>query len=407
MQLGSQFVAGFVAAFISLDACAVDTVGGMKWTMSDGCYVAADPDYQSKLHVLGKAALGSSDVKKGCATFPYLGTPYDVDGRLRILIDAHAGIDLRAKAGDPVYAIDAGKIVHADLCLTSTPQSSQPNCASKDGLDHSTLVIENDAKTHRVYYLHLSKFSPAVAIGRPVSIGDVLGNAGAIGTTSAHLHLEVWRSEAPLYCSRVRALSGSACTGKPARMLFDGSKSTQYCELSEVADHTVDPVEALETFTRIGRWIETRLSTDSILTLRNFGPVRVGMTIAEVKEAIGGPLFGEPAATGCDYARPRYGPGGVQFMIIDGRVARVDIDSCQLATKSGARIGDTESRIRSLYPGIEITAHQYTEKGHYLTLVPSDGPDRSYRLVFETDGSRVLTFRAGKLPEVGWVEHCF
>ena len=383
------------------------TVGGMKWKVSEGCYIAADPEYQSKLDALGKTALGNSDVKKGCVTFPYLGTPYDVDGRLRILIDAHAGIDLRAKTGDPVYAIDDGKIVYADLCQTGTPQSSQPNCVSKDGLEHSTLVIENYAKTHRVFYLHLSRFNLAVAIGRRVSKGDVLGNAGAIGTTSAHLHLEVWRSEVPLYCSRVRALSGSACTGKPTRVLFDKSKTTQYCERDDVERHTVNPAEALETFTRIGRWVETRLSTDSDLTLRGFGPVRVGMTVAEVKEAIGGPLFDEPLRTGCDYARPRYGPGGVEFMIIDGRVARIDINSCQLATRSGARIGDAESRIRSLYPGIEVTSHQYTEEGHYLTLVPSASADKSYRVVFETDVSRVTTFRAGKLPEVGYVEHCF
>ena len=32
--------------------------------------------------------------------------------------------------------------------------------------------------------------------------------------------------------------------------------------------------------------------------------------------------------------------------------------------------------------------------------------DRNYRIVFETDGKRVLRFRAGKLPEVEYIEGC-
>ena len=42
----------------------------------------------------------------------------------------------------------------------------------------------------------------------------------------------------------------------------------------------------------------------------------------------------------------------------------------------------------------------------YLTYVPKDKSDRNYRVVFETDGKRVLGFRAGKLPEVEFVEGC-
>ncbi|WP_255327297.1 hypothetical protein [Synechocystis sp. PCC 7509] len=39
-----------------------------------------------------------------------------------------------------------------------------------------------------------------------------------------------------------------------------------------------------------------------------------------------------------------------------------------------------------------------------MTFIPKDKSDRFYRLVFETDGKRVLSFRAGKLPEVEYVE---
>lgn len=79
----------------------------------------------------------------------------------------------------------------------------------------------------------------------------------------------------------------------------------------------------------------------------------------------------------------------------------------RVTSLSGAKIGDTEARIKSLYPGqIEVTPHKYLSNGHYLTFVPKNSQDQANRLIFETDGSRVTAFRSGKLPEVSWVEGC-
>jgi uncharacterized UBP type Zn finger protein len=76
-------------------------------------------------------------------------------------------------------------------------------------------------------------------------------------------------------------------------------------------------------------------------------------------------------------------------------------------TVSGAKIGDSENRIKSLYPGqIRVTPHEYVQAGHYLTFVPKDASDQQYRVVFKTDGRRVTRFQAGRLPEVGYVEGC-
>lgn len=94
-------------------------------------------------------------------------------------------------------------------------------------------------------------------------------------------------------------------------------------------------------------------------------------------------------------------------MVTKGRIARVDVSGdSQITTKSGARVGDAEARIKALYPGqIQVTPHKYTD-GHYLTFVPKDRKDSRYRVVFETDGKRVTEFRAGQLPEVEYVEGC-
>ena len=77
-------------------------------------------------------------------------------------------------------------------------------------------------------------------------------------------------------------------------------------------------------------------------------------------------------------------------MVIGGQIARVDIyGNSRITTVRGAKIGDSEDRIKSLYPGqIRVTPHEYVRGGHYLTFVPRDASDRQYRLVFETDGRR-------------------
>jgi len=148
------------------------------------------------------------------------------------------------------------------------------------------------------------------------------------------------------------------------------------------------------------------------LTVNEFGigALRAGMTIDEGARMVGGSFAAPPGgAKTCGYAIWREAPPGVMVMLDDGLVARVDVTrDSRVATSRGARIGDTEARIKELYKGrVTVTAHEYTD-GHYLTVTPppGTGEDRNYRLVFETDGSRVLRYRGGKLPQVGWVESC-
>jgi hypothetical protein len=86
-------------------------------------------------------------------------------------------------------------------------------------------------------------------------------------------------------------------------------------------------------------------------------------------------------------------------------VVRVEVGSGNVATVEGARIGDPEARIQQTYPGrVQVQPHKYTD-GHYLVVRPADG-DTTRLLIFETDGSRVLRFRAGQRPQVEYVEGC-
>jgi hypothetical protein len=151
-----------------------------------------------------------------------------------------------------------------------------------------------------------------------------------------------------------------------------------------------------------------RLSSASKTQTNGIGEVRVGMTVKQAAKAAGVNLVPSNGDTNneCRYVHPQTRLKNLEMMVSKDRIVRIDIDKgSSIKTLKGAGIGDSEARIKSLYPGrIEVSPHKYT-KGHYLTFVPADRADK-HRIVFETDGRKVLNYRVGKLPEVEYIEGC-
>ena len=150
-----------------------------------------------------------------------------------------------------------------------------------------------------------------------------------------------------------------------------------------------------------------------VLRMDGIGPLRVGMTFDEARTALGGdlrmsenPVSMEDGADRCDHPRSAAFPAGVMMMVEGQRVVRLEVTSGTTPTAEGARIGDTEARIQQLYAGrVQVQPHKYTD-GHYLVVRPAAASDTTHLLVFETDGSAVLRFRAGQKPQVEYVEGC-
>ena len=144
------------------------------------------------------------------------------------------------------------------------------------------------------------------------------------------------------------------------------------------------------------------------VTERGIGNLRAGMTVAEARTAV--PAFTVAASrdtTACTYAKTNGLPPGVMVMVEGGKVVRVEVRRGATATSTGARIGDSEDRVKTLYPGqVSVSPHKYTTGGHYLTVVPPSSADAAYRIIFETDGKRVVKYRAGLKPQVEYVEGC-
>lgn len=147
---------------------------------------------------------------------------------------------------------------------------------------------------------------------------------------------------------------------------------------------------------------ELALSEDGI------GPIQIGMNLSDAVNM--GLLNDNPTRNPrCDWVYPAVGsgiPDGVNVMVVNGKIARIDVDTGAVTTEDGAKIGDSEDRLRSIY-GDELTVepHKYIEAGHYMTVL-GDSASAGKALVFETDGKQVTSFRAGRLPEVKWVEGC-
>ncbi len=150
---------------------------------------------------------------------------------------------------------------------------------------------------------------------------------------------------------------------------------------------------------------QNKSARQNVVTYNSFGGVKIGMTVSKASKAFGTRLVRDAGYEGgCYYVSPSRGFKGVSFMVNDGSIARIDIDGKGYATDKGAKVGDTEARIKSLYKGmVKVSEHPYLDSGHYLEVKFDGG---NYSIIFETDGKRVTRFRAGRSEEVGYIEGC-
>lgn len=92
----------------------------------------------------------------------------------------HAGVDVGASSGTPIYAADAGRV----------------SFAGRQG-NYGLLVIINHSNGYQTYYAHCS--SILVKTGQQVKKGDLIARVGNTGrSTGPHLHFEVRRNGNPV-----------------------------------------------------------------------------------------------------------------------------------------------------------------------------------------------------------------
>jgi hypothetical protein len=151
-----------------------------------------------------------------------------------------------------------------------------------------------------------------------------------------------------------------------------------------------------------------RLPADDTWVLREdgVGLVKIGMGLSELN-AVLQERFRLPAEKddrACFYVKPKHRPH-VAFMILDGRLARIDVDGAGIFTTSGVFVGDSEAHALRVYGSkLKVEENKYTgPEGHDLTIRAND---RRYGMRFETYEGKITQFYAGRFDAIQLVEGC-
>ena len=137
------------------------------------------------------------------------------------------------------------------------------------------------------------------------------------------------------------------------------------------------------------------------LTAEGFGPLRFGMTAAEVEAALGGDsdpnAVGGPDPATCDQWRPANAPEGLLVMIQDGVLTRISVSSpATLRTDRGFGVGDQASAIRTAY-GDQLIAqpHKYSPAPAEDLFVWNVGRPADANAYVEDAGARGIRYEIG------------
>ena len=153
-----------------------------------------------------------------------------------------------------------------------------------------------------------------------------------------------------------------------------------------------------------GEYVADAGTLEWAVGLDGVGPLRFGEDVSQLARHFAPDVDTAVIGDACTYVAMSDAPDSVAFMLEGRRLVRVDVSGAHTPTLEGARVGDAEATITTLYPNARREPHKYTD-GFYLVVLASP-TDTLHRYVFETDGRRVTRYRAGIFPPVAYVEGC-
>jgi len=152
---------------------------------------------------------------------------------------------------------------------------------------------------------------------------------------------------------------------------------------------------------------DDKVTSASRVTIDGLGPIKIGMTERQAERAGQVTLTGSGSGPDCRYLYLRQGAIQADFMLSNSRIVRVDLVRRGVRTTGDVRIGDSEASVRRRFAGrLRIQPTKYIPGGFDLELRPRKRSERNRRLIFGTDGTKVVYVQAGRLPEARLVERC-
>ncbi len=154
------------------------------------------------------------------------------------------------------------------------------------------------------------------------------------------------------------------------------------------------------------------------LTSNGIGPARIGMARDGIEAALGRELReGWKDDPACYYVWPDEQQAlasdqpdswpTVSLMISNGRLARIDITVSSIRTQDGLGIGDPESSVHERHRGrvrVELDPYVLPYGAGKNLIVSHEGNDTG--MLFEIEDGVIRGLRAGRFPELEYVEHC-
>ena len=162
-------------------------------------------------------------------------------------------------------------------------------------------------------------------------------------------------------------------------------------------------------------------AAEPVLTSGGWGPLRIGMSRAEVVAALGEDrnpeAVGGPDPESCDEFYPARAPQGLLVMIEQDRLTRISlVGASRVKTDRGLGLGATAAAVRAAYgPELRAEPHKYEEApAEYLTAWTRDAPSdersetpasaRGVRYEVGAKGAVQAIIAGG--PSIRYVEGC-
>ena len=174
-------------------------------------------------------------------------------------------------------------------------------------------------------------------------------------------------------------------------------------------------------------------ATAQVVSFIGAGPVELGMTVAAAERAMGAKFapISLPFSKDCWITGRADGKDkAIAYAIQNGRIVQIDFfpqsgDQMNLKTAAGIGVGSTEDDIRRAYKDVTVTyAPYYNEESeidaakyraehgntapqpspHFSVRV--DSPNHERGIIFETQDSKVISFKTGFKAAIEEMEIC-
>lgn len=162
------------------------------------------------------------------------------------------------------------------------------------------------------------------------------------------------------------------------------------------------------------------------ITSEGWGPLRIGMTRAEVTAAVGATAtpgaVGGPDEAACDLFHPARAPEGMLVMIQQDRLTSITLrNNLDLKTDRGFGVGDQASAIKAAYGSTALVQpHKYVDGAEYITVwtntggatpnedgwIPENTTPNARGMRYETSAEGVVTAVHAGGPSIQYVEGC-